>query len=247
VTSSSLHEVKRLIRERVWSALDVAGVVPDGTARGRIPDFVGAEEAARRLADVPQWDRSRVLKVVPDRPQRHVRRRALAEGKLVYLAVPRLAAEQPFVELDPATLLVSFDEAAVPSVTLDIGRPVAPEQMRPVDLVVLGSVAANAKGQRIGKGAGYADLELALLGDAGLLGAHTTVVTTVHDRQVLEQTWPEAPHDGRVDLIVTPTRTIPCHHQHRTPTIRWADVSEHQVKAIPVLARLRDLTPFGTL
>ena len=41
--------------------------------------------------------------------------------------------------------------------------------MPTLDLVVCGSVAVNADGARVGKGAGYSDLELALLTEAGLV------------------------------------------------------------------------------
>jgi 5-formyltetrahydrofolate cyclo-ligase len=238
VSAQSVGAAKQQIRSRVWNALEASGASSAGEVQGRIPDFVGAEEAAARLAGLGEWNGARVVKVVPDRPQRPVRRRALEAGKLVYLAVPRLATEEPFVELDPSRLTVSSEDASVPAVALEVGRPIAPEQMRPVDVVVLGSVAVNRRGQRIGKGAGYADLELALLADAGLLGDHTAVVTTVHDSQVLDAEWAEAPHDGRVDLIVTPTRTLVCSHERRRPTILWSELDDAYIEAIPVLARL---------
>jgi DNA-binding MarR family transcriptional regulator len=71
-----------------------------------------------------------------------------------------------------------------------------------IDLVVTGSVAVNEKGARLGKGAGYADLEIALLVDAGLVTEQTTIATTVHELQVLGEEFPELPHDFRVDLLV---------------------------------------------
>ncbi|OXY92778.1 hypothetical protein BEK98_25155 [Streptomyces diastatochromogenes] len=56
----------------------------------------------------------------------------------------------------------------------------------PVDVVVLGSVAVNRDGARIGKGADYSDLEFGLLTEAGLSGAGTLVVTTIHRLQVID-------------------------------------------------------------
>jgi 5-formyltetrahydrofolate cyclo-ligase len=53
----------------------------------------GAEQAAARLADLPKWQTARVVNANPDSPQLPVRRRALADGKVVYMAVPRLAAK----------------------------------------------------------------------------------------------------------------------------------------------------------
>jgi hypothetical protein len=45
-------------------------------------------------------------------------------------------------------------------------------ELRPIDLVVCGSVAVKRHGERIGKGAGYSDLEVALLHDAAPRTAH---------------------------------------------------------------------------
>lgn len=58
--------------------------------------------------------------------------------------------------------------------------------MRPIDVVVCGSVAVNRFGARIGKGAGYSDLEVALLIEAGLVTDDTAIVAPVHGRQVIE-------------------------------------------------------------
>jgi 5-formyltetrahydrofolate cyclo-ligase len=42
--------------------------------------------------------------------------------------------------------------------------------MQPVDLVACGSVAVDRTGARLGKGAGYSEIEVGLLNDAGLIG-----------------------------------------------------------------------------
>lgn len=64
--------------------------------------------------------------------------------------------------------------------------------MRRVDLVVCGSVAVNRQGARVGKGGGFSDLELGLLIEAGLVDDQTTVATTVHSVQVLDEDLDEA-------------------------------------------------------
>ena len=92
---------KQDIRELVWQALREAGVARFPGARGRIPNFTGAEQAAQRAASLDLWSDAQVLKCNPDLPQRPVRSRALKEGKTVYMAVPRLTSLQCFVELDP--------------------------------------------------------------------------------------------------------------------------------------------------
>lgn len=52
-------------------------------------------------------------------------------------------------------------------------------------MVVCGSVAVNRRGTRLGKGAGYSDIEVALLQEAGLIGPSTVIMTTVHPPQVV--------------------------------------------------------------
>jgi 5-formyltetrahydrofolate cyclo-ligase len=70
---TSTADAKQAVRERVWSDLEHAGAAEPG-ARGYIPAFTGAQEAAARLAQLPAWQQAQVLKVVPDRAQLPVRR-----------------------------------------------------------------------------------------------------------------------------------------------------------------------------
>jgi 5-formyltetrahydrofolate cyclo-ligase len=109
--------------------------------------------------------------------------------------------------------------------------------MRPIDLVVLGTVAVNEQGARLGKGAGYSDIELGLLTEAGLVTRQTTICTTVHEPQLAEEELPGQRHDFRVDVIVTPERVIWCGQPERPAGLDWDSLSTEQVAAIPVLAR----------
>lgn len=236
---ADLDQAKHAIRERIWALLEHEGAAPAGVY-GRIPAFSGAEQAADRLAQLPVWQNAQVIKAVPDKAQQPVRLRALAEGKLLYMAVPKLAGQQPFVLLDPARLAVPPEQGAVNKTALEAGEPVGVEDMQPVDLVVCGSVAVNRHSVRLGKGAGYSDIEVALLVEAGLLNEQTTIVTTVHDLQVVDDELPEAAHDFSVDLIVTPTRVIECGPPRRPAGLDWKLLSSAQVAAMPVLRRRGD-------
>jgi 5-formyltetrahydrofolate cyclo-ligase len=231
-----LADAKRAVRDRVWAALDAAGTVDPPGAAGHIPSFIGADEAARRLADLEVWQRAAVVKSNPDRAQLPVRKRALDEGKLVYMAVPRMATLQPFYELDPTQ---HGREVADSKRAKELVRTVGPDQMRPVDLVVCGSVAVDRQGVRIGKGAGYSDLEVALLVEAGLVSSETTICTTVHDLQVVDEELPEADHDFRVDLIITPTELIECGPPRRPTGILRDALRPEQLASIPVLGSNR--------
>lgn len=233
-----VHEAKQRVRERIWTLLEREHAAPPDV-HGYIPTFVGADEAAARLAALPAWASARIVKAVPDRAQQPVRARALRDGKTVYMAVPRLAEPLPFYHLDPATLPIPPDQAADRHLAATLARQVGVQDMQPVDLIVCGSVAVNPHGVRLGKGAGYSDIEFALLQEAGLIRPTTTVVTTVHDLQVVEDDLPESRWDFSVDLIVTPTRTITCGPARRPAGLYWDDLDDATIGKIPILAALR--------
>lgn len=232
---------KQALRTRVWTLLERRGVgrFPLPLA-DRIPNFVGAAEAADRLAALPEWRAAKRLKCNPDAPQRAVRLRALREGKEVYMAVPRLAAPRCFLHLDPRRLGQRLAGAATIRGAAALGVPISPHQLPRIDLVVAGSVAVNRKGARLGKGGGYSDLEFALAAELGAVDAQTTVVTTVHDLQVLGEAIPMTSHDVPIDLIVTPTRVIPCLRTFDRPErIEWEALAPEHVAAMPALVRFR--------
>lgn len=235
MTDISVEEAKQAIRERVWSLLEVRKAVAPGV-HGHIPAFHGADEAADRLATHPAWQSTQVIKAVPDTAQLPVRARALAAGKLVYMAVPRLADEFPFYLLDPRNLTVPPVEAAAKEVAARNARKVSVADMQPVDLVICGSVVVNRDGVRLGKGAGYSDIEIALLQEAGLIGPATTIVTTVHSLQVVDEPLPETEHDFSVDLIITPEEIIQCGPPRRPRGLVWEHLSPEKIASIPVLA-----------
>lgn len=72
--------------------------------------------------------------------------------------------------LDSNAIVLSPEAAADRRTAMHVGQRVDLDDMRPVDLVVTGSVAVNSTGARIGKGAGYGDIDVALLAAADLLG-----------------------------------------------------------------------------
>jgi 5-formyltetrahydrofolate cyclo-ligase len=240
VTAKDIDQTKQEARERVWSLLEREGAAPPGVA-GHIPNFVGAELAAQRLAELEVWRTARVIKTNPDKAQLPVRARVLHEGKLLYMAVPRLATPKPFYLLDPAVLTTPFATAASSAAAANAAPTIAVDEMRPVDLVVCGSVAVNRQGVRVGKGEGYSDIEVALLTEAGLIRPETVIVTTVHQLQVVEDELPETEHDFSVDLIVTPDEVIQCGPPSRPSGIVLEHLSAEKVAAIPVLGWLMDV------
>lgn len=240
-TMTGINQSKQAVRERVWALLEQAGAAEPGV-RGYIPAFTGAGEAAARLAAIPAWQQARVLKVVPDRAQLPVRTLALEQGRLVYMPAPRLATPEPFYVLDPLTLHVPAAGAARHKVAARIAPLAGVDSMRQLDLVVVGSVAVNKQGVRLGKGAGYSDIEVALLTEARLLTNSTVIATTVHELQVLDEVLPEAGHDFHVDVIVTPERVLWCDEPRRPNGIDWQILHPEQIAAIPALGRMKGRT-----
>jgi 5-formyltetrahydrofolate cyclo-ligase len=216
---------KELARELVWELLEREGAARLPGARGRIPNFKGAEAAAGLLAEQPEWRAAQTVKANPDSPQLPVRRRARKEGRELYMAVPRLRDDKPFVRVRSDPTIKRLEE----------GDPVGVDEMPPIDLVVCGTVAVNREGVRIGKGGGYSDLEFGLLVESGLVGEHTTIATTVHRLQLLEEELPETEHDFRVDLVVTPNEVIRTRGGNRPTGILWDHLDQGKIDSIPVL------------
>ena len=237
---------KDAIRESVWTALEQAGVVRGRTVHDKIPDFYGSVEAAQLVFELEVWQEARAIKSNPDRAQRPLRQRALEEGKLLYMAVPRLKDERCFVELDPARLDTTPAKAATISGAFKNGRLVYVEEMKPIDLVLSGSVAVNLQGVRIGKGGGFADLEYGLAVVAGIVQSTTPVITTVHPMQVLAEELPQTHHDVPIDYVVTPEEAIQCGGDLPHPLgIYWDDLDEAKISEIPLLIKLRELERSG--
>lgn len=234
-------QAKADLREQAWGALRDAGASRFPGAHGRIPNFIGAEDAAERLRATEAWARATVVKCNPDSPQWPVRQRALEDGKVVVMAVPRLADDPPFLVLDPDHLPVAPRQASSIKGAGRHGTPTTVEDLDPIDLVVQGCVAVDEDGARLGKGGGFADLEFAVTAAAGLLAADVVVATTVHDVQVLDRgRVPVTDHDVRLGLVVTPTRTLtPQAARRSVPRIHWEHLTDEKVAAIPLLARLR--------
>jgi 5-formyltetrahydrofolate cyclo-ligase len=221
---------KQEVRERIWRLLEDEGTARFPGARGRIPNFKGAEAAAERLAELPEWHAADVVKSNPDAPQLAVRRRARREGKTLYMAVPRLREDKPFVRVDSDPTIKKAMSEGIPTSVGDLGH---------VDLVVCGTVAVNSEGVRVGKGGGFSDLELALLTEAGLVDDATTIVTTVHRLQLVDEDLPETEHDFRVDIVVTPDEVLRTGTRRRSPGVILEHLDEETIAAIPVLAARR--------
>ena len=225
------------IREKVWSRLQEQKVARFPGAKGRIPNFIGAEACARILVRNARWRNAKVIKVNPDSPQLSIRHKALEEGKIIYMAVPRLRTDKPFIELNPAKLKCSAYVASSIKGAAKFGQPVELKKVQKIDLIVCGSVAVNRQGARVGKGGGYSDLEFALLTERRKIGRDTPIITSVHPLQIVDEEIPMTEHDIPLTAIVTPNEIVEIASPSPRPKgIYWEILPPEKIAAIPVLS-----------
>jgi 5-formyltetrahydrofolate cyclo-ligase len=231
---------KDAIRQKVWTRIVDADVGPFPHAGGRVPHFAEAGRAAALLAELTLWKRANVIMVDSSAPLLPVRRNALREGKIVYLATPGLRSERCFLELDPSKLGNRTVVAANLRGALQWGRRVTPSEMRPVDLVLVGSVAVTKQGARVGRGCGAEDLEYALLRDAGKAREYTPIMTLVHPLQVVNDRIPMRAHDIPIDFLITPDHVVAAPSLYQRPRgIMWDLLTEDRIRATPLLRKKR--------
>ena len=237
-----MSDTKQALRERTWAALRAARAHRFPGTRHRIPNFVGAEAAAARLATLPAFRDAQILKVNPDSPQRPVRHAALKAGKVLVIPAPKLAEDAPFLVLDPAEIEPGlYWRASAIKGAFALGVPASAAAVGRLDLIVTGCVGAGRDGARLGKGGGYSDLEYAMLRELELVDSDTPIVTTVHPVQLMDAgAIPMTDHDISLDWIVTPEETIDCARAFaRPPGVLWDRLSEEKIATIPALRSRR--------
>ncbi len=234
---SPTDRAKARIRREVWSRLERLEIAT--TPRpcyGKIPNFVGSLNAARKITRLAAFREARVIYSTPDLPQKPIREEALRRGKVVVTALPRLNG---YLLLDPAKIprdMVSY--ATTVRGSLKMGRRVPVLEDVKVDLVVLGSVAAGRDGARLGKGDGRYDLEYALLRELNVIDKSTPVATTIHDVQLVEGI-PMERHDVPADYVATPKELIVAEGRYeKPPGVFWELLTIDEIKASPILRRL---------
>ncbi len=192
---------KQLLREKIWSEIEKSGIaVFPIPCQGRIPNFKGAETAARRLQELEEWKNAKVIFVSPDSPQRKVRENALKDGKTLIVASPRL--KKGYFLINPAKVKGKERFASTIKGAFKFGVQV--KEFPKPRVVVEGSVAADLDGHRLGKGRGYGDAEIQTL---KRMFGKVLVATTVHDLQVIKEV-PFEEKDEKVSIIITPTMVI---------------------------------------
>jgi 5-formyltetrahydrofolate cyclo-ligase len=192
---------KQQLRKKIWSEMERRRIaVFPLPCKGRIPNFVGAEEAAKKLRGVEEWKKAEVVFVNPDSPQRKVRENALRDGKILIMASPRL--KKGYILIEPKKVKGRENFASTIRGAMKLG--IVTQNFPKPGLAVEGAVAVDLYGHRLGKGHGYGDLEIKLLREGF---GEIPIATTVHDVQVVEHV-PADEKDEKITIIVTPTRII---------------------------------------
>lgn len=234
---------KQEIRERIWDLLERSGAAAfPRPVRGRIPNFVGADEACAKLRATEEWSAAKTVKINPDAPQRPCRERALAEGKLVIMPTPRI--REGFLLLDPRRIPRGlYREVSTISGAFRWGVKIDPREMPKVDLVIIGSVAVNpADGARLGKSHGYAELEWGIATALSKASEETPVATTVHELQLVDDEIPTEPFDLPVDIIATRSAVLkPAHRRPKPRGILWDYITDDMLAEIPLLSTLKHI------
>jgi 5-formyltetrahydrofolate cyclo-ligase len=237
---------KWVIRKRLWDLMEAEDIARfPRPVHHRIPNFVGADQAAARLAELPEFTSAKCIKVNPDTPQRPVRHAVLQQKKTLLTPQPRLRTGFfSTLKMDTLPSLVKVEECTNSKGVAKWGTPVTLNEEYTVDLVVVGSTAVCPEtGARVGKGEGFAELEWGILSEQGNLDpVNTLVVTTVHDVQVVDDIPPNSltKHDVPVDIIITPTRVIRVPNRAPKPSgIYWDLLSPQKLAQIRVLRQLK--------
>ena len=190
---AALHEAKLALRREVLARRDALPADVRAAASAAIaqrvaalPEFAAARTVLLTLAFRSEWSTRPLVDA------------ALAAAKTV--VVPRVDRQARMLDLHS---IADLDRDVVPG-HLDIPEP-RPERPRvpreAIEFVLVPGVAFDPDGRRLGYGGGYYDRLLPLLapGAARVAGAF--------DIQLIERV-PAAPHDARVDAIITESRFV---------------------------------------
>ena len=232
--------LKEEIRRKIWKIMEERNIARfPRPVFNRIPNFEGADEAARRIQEHQIFQDARVLKVNPDSPQKPIRESILSNGEMLITPAPRLRSG--FLLLNPKSVPKSaFSYASTIKGSFKYGRQIHLAGLPRIEMIIVGSVAVSLDGARIGKGGGYSEIECGILRELDLIDERTPIATTVHEIQVLEKI-PTEEHDIPIDIIATPGRIIETKTRYPRPKgIFWEKVTEKMLQDIPVLKELRE-------
>ena len=242
----SLNEgdvTKSSIRQKVWNHMEVTNIAQfPRPVFNRIPNFRGAPAACENITKLEEFKYATSVKVNPDKPQAEIRFLVLEHNKLLYVPTPKLKNGLiNHIQIPETANKQLLRKCASYEGISEYGTEIDLDEEVRIDLVITGCVAVSREGWRIGKGEGYADLEVAMMLLLRIISPEIRIITCVHDSQIVDI--PEAimqPHDIPVDIIVTPTQVVHCPRRDRPPGIIWSLLTAKKLSEIPILNVLRE-------
>ncbi|XP_055697000.1 methenyltetrahydrofolate synthase domain-containing protein [Phlebotomus papatasi] len=236
---------KRSIRVQVWKKLlEQKAATHTNYVYNRITNFVGAEKAAALLADTQEFKNAQRIKINTDKPQEPIKLLALGAGKPLFVSPARDSTALLAKIEAPADADLTVQKQLIrPQALRENGQEINHDTDLKLDMIVIGSVAVDRDGRRIGKGNGYVDLDFALLVHCGVITNDTLIVTTVHDAQVSDSLPGDLfkSYDVPVDMIVTPTEVIRVAKRLKRPQgIEWQLLSQRRLGIVPVLKVIKE-------
>ncbi|KAH8369427.1 hypothetical protein KR009_010684 [Drosophila setifemur] len=244
-TTQPIEPTKRSLRVQTWKKIQEGKVgVGFNSIFNRIPAFVDADKAAGLLVNEEEFKKAQHIKVNIDRALHDFKEQALLADKAVYLPSTRASSALCLKVHVPADATEEQKKEAfrvqdIQKFRTEIGL----DSGLKLDIVVIGSVVVSRDGYRIGRGNGFADLDIGLLIELGVITPETVIATIVHDLQVVDSLPLELfqKYDTPVDIIVTPTEVIRVAKRLPRPNgVFWELLSERRLKILPVLQQLKE-------
>ncbi|XP_024532654.1 5-formyltetrahydrofolate cyclo-ligase-like protein COG0212 [Selaginella moellendorffii] len=169
-----------------------------------------------------------------------------AETNMKVLLVPPPGLKKGFYAVVSPTYL-SFYKMRETSARIEgelLGKELGLESDFRVDILVIGSVAVDpGTGARVGVGHGTEELAYALLRHKKIIDESTLVVTTVHDKQLVNDIPVDKllPYDLPVDIVCTPNYIYHTNTKIPKPTgIYWDVLLPDKYLRVNVLRELRE-------
>jgi len=165
---------------------------------GRIPNFNHARIAAMKIRRLPQYKSARSIFTGPDAVLRPLRDQILRDKKILAYATPHM---KEMKMIKPASKGI---DTSIRGLTQKGER-----LTEKVNIAVVGSVAVDLKGNRLGKGSGYGDQEIEYLRTNNLTADDFKIGTLVHTIQLIpDLSMFKEPHDIPVDFILTEKKLL---------------------------------------
>jgi len=224
---AAIREVRSRIHEQLAEGHVLTG-----------PDF---ELAAMQVKQLPEFQRAKVVRVLPFWRGFRIRLAALRAGKTVVVAHP---VTHTLNVLDPAKInQTEHLFAATEDGIAHFGEPLGLDHNISVDLFVVGSVAVNpSTGCRLAAFGQLEELEYAALRELKALGDDVPVVTSVLDYQLVDDIPSSHVECDLVpaDIICTPRYPIRVQRTLPKPEgIAWETVTDDDARLFNIVEPLR--------